>query len=136
MWWRYAARQLRKNPGFALLSIATLAIGIGSATASFSILDPWLIRPLALKEPGRLVHLWRTGAGHPSALEAPPQTLSPQPASEDYPRGDQVQREERRGRDSRLTMPGGTAPGGTAAPPHRARPQTHGGAGGQTGGSR
>jgi hypothetical protein len=63
---RYAARQLRKNPAFALFSIATLGIGIGSATAAFSILDPWLIRPLALKEPGQLNHLWRTSAGHPT----------------------------------------------------------------------
>ncbi len=66
MSWRYAARQLRKNPGFAFFSITTLAIGIGSATASFSILDPWLIRPLALKEPHQLVHLWRTRSGSPA----------------------------------------------------------------------
>jgi len=66
MLWRYAVRQLRKNPGFAFFSIATLAIGIGSATASFSILDPWLIRPLALKEPRQLVHLWRTRSGSPA----------------------------------------------------------------------
>ena len=63
---RHAARQLRKNPAFALFSIATLGIGIGSATASFSILDPWLIRPLALKTPSQLAHLWRTSAGHPA----------------------------------------------------------------------
>src|SRR5690242_4789226 len=66
MSWRYAARQLRKNPGFAFFSIITLAIGIGSATTSFSILDPWLIRPLALKEPHQLVHLWRTRSGSPA----------------------------------------------------------------------
>jgi hypothetical protein len=66
MSWRYAVRQLRRNPGFAFFSIATLAIGIGSATASFSILDPWLIRPLALKDPGQLVHLWRTRSGSPA----------------------------------------------------------------------
>lgn len=59
---RYACRQLRKNPGFALFSIATLAIGLASATAVFSILDQWLIRPLALKNAGQLQHLWRTSA--------------------------------------------------------------------------
>jgi len=65
MWWSYAARQLRKNPGFAFFSITTLAVGIGSATAAFSILDSWLVRPLALKEPERLAHLWRTRTGNP-----------------------------------------------------------------------
>jgi predicted permease len=59
---RYASRQLRKNPGFALFAIATLAIGLGSATAAFSILDQWLIRPLALKNARELQHLWRTSA--------------------------------------------------------------------------
>jgi len=59
---RYAFRQLRKNPGFALFSIATLAIGLASATAIFSILDQWLIRPLALKNAGELQHVWRTSA--------------------------------------------------------------------------
>ena len=66
MLWLYAARQLRKNSGFAFFSITTLAIGIGSAMASFSILDPLLIRPLALKEPRQLVHLWRTRSGSPA----------------------------------------------------------------------
>jgi len=58
----YALRQLRKSAGFALFSIATLAIGLGSATAAFSILDQWVIRPLALKNAGQLEHLWRTSA--------------------------------------------------------------------------
>jgi putative ABC transport system permease protein len=59
---RYAARQLRKNAGFALFSMATIAIGIASATVALSILDPWLIRPLALKDARQLHHLWRTNA--------------------------------------------------------------------------
>lgn len=59
---RYALRQLRKNAGFALFAIGTLAIGLGSATAVFSILDQWLIRPLALMDAGRLEHIWRTSA--------------------------------------------------------------------------
>jgi hypothetical protein len=52
---RYAARILRQNPGFAIVAIVTLALGIGGTTAIFSVLDPALIRRLAYREPERLV---------------------------------------------------------------------------------
>ena len=52
---RYAARILLQNPGFAIVAIVTLALGIGGTTAIFSVLDPVLIRPLEYREPERLI---------------------------------------------------------------------------------
>ncbi len=54
---RYAFRQLRRAPGFAVLAISTLGLGIGATTAVFSLVDTILLRPLPLPEPDRLVAL-------------------------------------------------------------------------------
>lgn len=54
---RYAFRTLRKSPGFAITAILTLALGIGSSAAIFTLLDQVSLRPLPIKEPGRFVLL-------------------------------------------------------------------------------
>ena len=54
---RFALRQMRKSPGFALTAIVTLALGIGATTAIFSLLDAMLLRPLAVPHPDELVQV-------------------------------------------------------------------------------
>src|SRR2546423_5324767 len=55
---RFGARMLRKSPGFALTTIAVLALGIGANAAVFSVVDAVLLRSLPLREPERVVMLW------------------------------------------------------------------------------
>src|SRR5689334_2551204 len=55
---RYALRTLRRSPGFTLVAIFALAVGIGSNTAIFSMLDAARARALPYRDPGQLVELW------------------------------------------------------------------------------
>jgi predicted permease len=52
---KFALRQLQKAPGFAIVAIVTLALGIGASTAVFSLFDSVILHPLAYPEPERLV---------------------------------------------------------------------------------
>src|SRR5687768_9188918 len=51
---RLGARVLRKNPGFSLIAIASIAIGVGANTAMFSVADGLVLRPLPVPRPGEV----------------------------------------------------------------------------------
>ena len=58
----FAVRKLRRSPGFAATAILVAALGIGATTASFSLLDHVLVRPLPYPDSDRLVNLWQDHA--------------------------------------------------------------------------
>jgi predicted permease len=60
---RYALATLRRNPGFALAGLLTLALGIGATTAVYSVLHGVLLKPLPYPNPERLVRLWEEHPG-------------------------------------------------------------------------
>src|SRR5450631_1167243 len=58
---RFAARFLRRSPGFSILAIATLALGIGANVAIFSVVDGVLFRPVPLPDGERIAYFTRDG---------------------------------------------------------------------------
>lgn len=64
---KFALRSLLKNPGFTLLAVLVMALGIGANTAVFSVVNTVLLKPLAYFHPDRIVtlsSLWRKSGGH------------------------------------------------------------------------
>jgi putative ABC transport system permease protein len=82
---RYALRQLIKSPGFAAVTILTLALGIGACTAIFSVVNAVLLRPLDYPDPARLVIIRETNLpDFPEFSVSPPNYLDWEKQTKSY----------------------------------------------------
>ena len=71
---KYAVRSLRAKPGFTLVTMLTLAIGIGGTTAIFGAVNAVLLRPLPYQDPDALVRVFKTSLKAPNQVGG---TVSP-----------------------------------------------------------
>ena len=79
---RYGLRSLLKRPGFTIVTVITLALGIGANTAIFSVLNAVLLRPLPYFDADRIVRLDET-EGKGGMGVSPPTWLHPRAASDE-----------------------------------------------------
>jgi putative ABC transport system permease protein len=68
---KFAFHQLAKNPGFTVVALLTLAMGIGVNTAAFTFLNRLLLQSLPYRDPGRLVQVWSSNPHDRFAAQAP-----------------------------------------------------------------
>ena len=74
MWWtnvRFGVRMLRRSPGFTLVAVLALALGIAANTAVFGVVHATLLAPLPFPEPDRLVMVWSMARGERSQTAVP-----------------------------------------------------------------
>jgi len=68
---RYAIRLLRREPGYALVAVLTMALGIGAATTLFSVTYGLLMKPLPWPDPDRVVRLTEMRKGQQGRIRGP-----------------------------------------------------------------
>lgn len=73
---RYAARMLRKSPGFSGAAVLSLALGIGANTAIFSLIDGLWMRPMAVLKPSEIVRLFSVTSQNPEDTFSYPEYLA------------------------------------------------------------